>query len=740
MDRRTFNKLIGTGGVAGLGLGLNLEAHENSAAPAEKRQVEWPGGTYRRLLVDMHVPDWDSMLTEFNAADYVGAIARGGFQALMQDANSAVGLALWRTRVGQMHAAMKGRDFFGEVMEECSRHNLQRLAYYCLILDDWAYEKHPDWRMLPEEGYDPKLYSRTATVCPNSPYRDHALACLRELVGNYDFEGIFLDITMWPVVCYCPHCTARFWREYNEEPPRIVNWNDPAWRSFQKAREKWMLEFARSVTQAIKQTRPIAAYHQFGSAFGSWTLGVSLEQREASDFCSGDFYGGAAQFSLVCKTYYGLTPARPFEFMTSRTKSLQDFETTKPLETLQMESLFPTIHSSATLLIDAIKPMGTLNDRAYDYMGEVNALHGAYEPFLGGEMLADVAIYYDKHSMYNPDDNGLHVSEAAPAFGYGGPRKNSFQIPPGKSLPHMEAVLGATRILREAHIPFGVVTNVTLDQLSRYRAVMLPSVLEMTAEQAEHFRRFVREGGVLYVSGPSSLDQFDRIGSRLEDVLGVRYLRSIGSVTTYLSPKDAGLQKVIWPQENITFDGRMVQGEALARAEVLATVTLPFVEPERGYAIGARFAQLWSNPPAAAPGRNPGLVINSFGKGKSIWVSAPIETGTDAVYARIVSHLIRRFLPGPYHFQADTHPSVEATLFHQAEKQRLLVSLLNTQAQTPMIPVGATVRVHLPAERRPKRVLHLPDPQGIVFEKVGPYVQFRLAPFKLLAMALVEYE
>ena len=49
---------------------------------------------------------------------------------------------------------MKGRDYFGEVMEECRRHGLYRVAYYSLIFDDWAYQNHPNWRILPEEGED----------------------------------------------------------------------------------------------------------------------------------------------------------------------------------------------------------------------------------------------------------------------------------------------------------------------------------------------------------------------------------------------------------------------------------------------------------------------------------------------------------------------------------------------------------------------------------------------------------
>lgn len=581
MDRRTFNKLISAGGVVGLGRGIHLNAQQVSPTALEKRQVKWPEETLRRLLVDTHVPDWDGLMANFDAADYVDTIAKGNFQALMQYANSHVGLCLWRTQLGKMHAGMKGRDYFGEVMAECHRHGLHRLAYYSLIFDDWAYQEHPDWRITPAGGDDPIMFSRMGKVCPNSPYREHTFACLRELVKNYDFEGIFLDMTFWPTVCYCSHCEARFRSEHGTEPPRTVDWHDPLWRSFQKSREQWMLEFAKAVTATIKQARPIEAYHQFGPAFQPWRYGVGLEQREASDFCAGDFDGEPAKFSLICKTFYSLTMKRPFEFMRARTQSLNDFETTLPAEQLLIETLFPTIHSSACLMIDAIKPDGTLNHRAYDFMGQVNAQHDAYEPFLGGDMLADVAIYYDKNSMYDPRENGLSVEEVVSSHGFGGVDKQAFQPIVRPTPPHMDAVLGATRILREAHIPFGIVTNATLNQLANCRAVMLPSVFEITPEQAERFRQFVQGGGVLYVSAPSALDRVDEVSSRLEDVLGVRYVKPVGDVQSYLTPTDPELLKVAWPQENITYPGPVMQAQALPGAEVLGRATMPMV-PARG--------------------------------------------------------------------------------------------------------------------------------------------------------------
>ena len=759
MDRRSFNKSLGLGAFASLMPGAaHGQQNDGSHTPDAKdpavtvkpyftaqipaRTVDWPSRTFRRLLVDTHVPDWDDLLTEFDPAEYVKTVAGSGFQSLMQYANSHAGLSLWRTKLGQMHKGMRGRDYFGEVMEQCRVHSLHRVAYYSLVYDDWAFQTYPDWRILPEGGYDPVLYSRMGTVCINSPYREHALACLRELVGNYDFGGIFLDMTFWPTVCYCPHCTARFWKEQNAEPPRIVDWTDPEWRAFQKARERWMREFALESTQAIKQTRPIQVFHQFSSIFDPWQYGISLEQNEASDFCSGDFYGGATEFSLVCKAYHSLSRTQPFEFMTSRTIGLGDFETTKPFGQLLLESSIPAVHSGACLFIDAFKPNGTVNTHAYECLSQIHAQHDPYEQFLGGELQGDVAVYFDKESLYDPSINKVPAGMAAPIHTQGGPHLGlAAPAVADMRLPHREALIGAARILREAHIPHGVITNVTLDQLSRYRAVIVPNVLEMTPEQAERFRAFVRSGGVLYASGPSSLQIVDQPAPRflLEDVLGVRYVGQLGTSMTYLAPSDAEVARLIWPQEHASFPGSMVKAESQAGAEVLATVTLPYVTPDQGYAIGAHFAQIWSNPPALVAGKDPAIVVNSFGKGKAIWVAAPIEKLTGAAAGALVRHLLRTALPGPYKFEADANHNVEITIYHQETNQRLLVGLLNMQEEPPAVPVDATIRVQIPPGGKARRVALLPEQKEMAFTEAGPYVQFHLPAFDAFAMVLVEY-
>ena len=105
-------------------------------------------------------------------------------------------------------------------------------------------------------------------------------------MANYDFEGIFFDMTFWPTICYCPHCIARYRKEQGAEPPRIVDWKDPQWRAFQKSRERWLREFALSVTQTVKQTRPIPVYHQFGTVFAPWTCRGLVGAKRSFRLCS----------------------------------------------------------------------------------------------------------------------------------------------------------------------------------------------------------------------------------------------------------------------------------------------------------------------------------------------------------------------------------------------------------------------------------------------------------------------
>ena len=145
------------------------------------------------------------------------------------------------------------------------------MAYFHVVYDNNQFQNHPDWRFQPEEGLDKILQGRYGFTCINSPARDFYLALARELVASYDFECIFNDMIQWPGVCYCQHCTARYWKEEKAEPPRVVDWDDPKWRAFQAARQRWMLEFAHSFTDTVKSVRPVTVQYQCGALLEKWS-------------------------------------------------------------------------------------------------------------------------------------------------------------------------------------------------------------------------------------------------------------------------------------------------------------------------------------------------------------------------------------------------------------------------------------------------------------------------------------
>lgn len=625
-----------------------------------------------------------------------------------------------------MHANMKDRDFFEEVVAECREQGVHPLAYFSVIHDNWAFQTHADWRIVRADGNGGMLDGRYGVVCPNSPYREYVWACVQEIASRYDIDGMFFDMMFWPGLCYCHHCTARFWREYGSELPRIVDWDGSTWRAFQKARQDWLLEFARETTGAVKRVRPdLTVNHQFATILHNWTLGVPLEMARVCDYVGGDFYGGPPQHSLACKVYHGLTQRKPFEFHTSRTRDFRDHVTVKPLAELRTESFVATLHSAALMLVDYINADGTLNPQVYDVLGELSLERAAYEPFLGGELMADVAIYFDKESLYNPEENGLRVTGMHAV----------------DKCPHRDAVVGAARILQEAHVPFGVVTNANLGDLSRYRAVWLPYVLEMSEEQSDVFRAFVASGGILYASGPSSLDRRAASGPRmlLEDVLGVRFRGVHDGRVTYLTPLDAELARAISPQDHVSLDGRVLRVEAWLGSEVLAVLTPPFVEPESGRVIGSRFAAIHSDPPALQAGSEPAVVSHSFGKGYAVWTASPLESRAEAGNTAVVLNLWRRALAGPFRFEVDGHPAVEMTLFDQPERGRMVAGLLNLQRNFPQVPVDVTVRVAVPSARNVERVTRLPGGGPVEFGSCAPYVEFRVVALDAFAMFAVEY-
>ena len=677
----------------------------------------WYEKTWRRSTIDMHIPDWDpKFLSEFDVEKYVDAFVRSRAQSVLAYAMSHTGLFTYPTAVGRQHAALQGRDVLGEMIDTCHRRGIAFEVYTSVIFDRWAFDTHPEWRGIDargQTGFEFGPDSRYGLVCPNSPYREYVRAWTRELCERYEFEAVFFDMTYWPGVCYCEHCQKRWAGEVGGELPRIVNWTDERWVKFQRTRERWLGEFASVATGTVRRYRPGAAVEHQSSTFpASWLKGASHPLVVQNDFLSGDFYGGPLQGSFARKHGGELTPNRPYVFATSYSTTLIDHTGQKSEALLEAKASAAIADHTAFLFIDAIDPVGTVHVAAHDCMGRIYQKLAPYYRELGGERVADIAVYHSLDSKFDLRENGRNVAGL------------------GESDTHTPSAMNVADRLITNHLPFTIITARQLDQLARFKVLILPNVHHLSPAEARAIREFVRNGGGVYASGGSSL--VTTAGRRLKDfqladVFGASLVKADWSDRVhYLTPTGTGAADFTgWePKYPPLSKGHGFEVRARRGAEVLATTTLPWPAPQPSL-----FSSIHSNPPWVQTG-NPEVVFNRFGKGRVVYCASVLEDidGLRATFIR----LVRRLQP-EFAFEADAPAAVELTLFAQKDRKRHVLCLVNFQSQMPNLPVdGIEVRLRLP--RRVRSIRQLPDGQPIKFRQQKGVLTFTAPRLRTLAM------
>lgn len=686
---------------------------------------KWYEKSYRRNLVDMHIDDWDEkFMSEFEPIKYVELMKTAGVQSAMVYANSHVGCCYWPTKTGHMHLGLKGRDIFGDIGRLCHKEGIDFIAYYSLVYNNWAYDYNTSWKIIDVDGkgsrdkkFNSLISGRYGVCCPNTGYRDFSVAQIEELCQNYEFEGIFFDMLFWPGICYCPACRKRFLDETGENVPEIIDWNDPLWLKFQQKREEWMTEFAELATQTVKRIKPDATVlHNsnppilFPAYFGSSSLIL-----EACDYLGGDFYATNLHTSYVCKMFYNTSKNLPFEYYTSRCDPNlhDDHVSMKHTDQLKLDNYISLAHNGAFLFIDAVDPDGTLNPETYKIMGEVFKESEAYEPYIGGEMVSDVAVYYSLNSKMDPKDSGKSARELS------------------MKMPHMDAALGASRVLKENHIPFTVISENNLEDLSKYQILVLPDVTMLKEEEAEAVRRFVKEGGSLYASGRTS-------PILLSDVFGIELIGETKENVTFMAPTVSGksLMQGISERYPLTINGSQLLVKAREPENVIARVVLPYTDPAN---LG-RFASIHSDPPGKVTDY-PSIIYRSYGKGKVIWSAAPFEAVKRIPHAGVFANIIKELAKESFAFEVDAPAPVEVTMFSSENGERCIINVINEQDQMPPVKVhDIRIRIRLKDNMGVQRVIKLPGGEKLDYEIKGAYVEFALPALDIFEMIAADFK
>jgi hypothetical protein len=578
---------------------------------------EWYKNNYRRHLCDMHIDDWDeSFLSDFSPEAYFKNLKTANITAPMIYFQAHTGYCYYPTATGYVHKAFqKDPGKMRRLVEHCHQSGMAVIGYYSLDFNTWAHDTHPQWRMLQKNGKSMREneHSRYGLCCPNNPdYRNFVFTQIKEMLEYFSVEGMFYDMLFWPHVCWCPDCQRRWADEVGGGMPTAIE-GEP-WEHLLAVRRRWMGEWAQTVTDFTKALRPeITVEHNFASAISHGAeASIGDGVSDACDYTGGDLYGGFPEQSFTCKYYRSVSCNQPFEYMTCRCDpNLQKHTITKPEHQVELAVMLTCAHHGATLMIDAIDPVGTMDARVYETLGRVFAKEIPYEDYFRGNLLADVGVMY-------------HLPSKAAR------RQQSFT--------HHHAALQASKTLTSHHIPYGVVTYKNIHNLSGYQVILAPLVHSLSADERNALIAYVRNGGNLYLSGAEDTEL-------VYALLGADVAGFTEHTVTYLAPTIA--KEALFEGFNIAyplpFDLCVPVLQNLAPdAQILAYVKLPYTTQNN-----ERFASIHSNPPGLMTSI-PAVAYRELGKGRVLFSAMPIEKESVGVYGKIFMNLLHflKLTPG----------------------------------------------------------------------------------------------
>ena len=687
---------------------------------------QWYKKSYFRNLVDMHIPSGERNLENFDAEKYAECMEIAGVDTAYVYASNCLGLCLFPSEVGFRHTITYTRDIFGETVAALRKRGIRVVGY----LNSWCAEgarRHPEWQLTNADGAHAGDAGRFATCCLNSPYRDLFHSLVYEMVSKYDIEGLWVDmIGFYMPICVCDWCKAKYKAETGYDLPTTISWTDPNYLRYIQFKFDTVSTYAQGITDAAHRAKPdITVSLQCASWSNSYVTGLGNDYFATMDYVSGDFYADRDATDIVCRLLPNLSQNNPFEYMISRAPDLAYHTAIKDKSEILLQAYTAFLCGGSFLFIDAIDPDGGLNVELYKMMADVKR---ELEPFFKtidyeASVLRDVAVYV------NFDSYTDRRSENRPAI----------------ELGHYcgvirEKLMTLNKALSRAHIDYDILTEKNIDELSRYKVIILPDLYRMSQSECEKIRRYVENGGRIFVTGCSSAlstDGTNKDKFMLEDVLGVKYNKFVDRIPVYMAPTEKG-QK-FFEHFNETYPAMFTEAAVTVEvandsADVLATVTYPFTDSRNFH----RYSSAISNPPSEKTDI-PALVYNKYGKGASMYSFAPFERSKTVCNYDIFATLINSLIDenGGAIFETDECQYLEHVIRHSAEKKHYTVSLLNYQNTKKIAPLY-NVCFSLLLDIEPKKVYTNLGTE-VKWEKRDGKLYFDLARLDIYDVIYIEY-
>ena len=677
----------------------------------------WYENCFRRHLCDMHIHEWDdSFLSKFSPEEYVENLKKAKIQNAMIYFQSHIGLCYYPTKTGKIHNAFVGReDAMHRLVELCHEAGISVTGYYSLIYNTWAHDEYPQWRLVGENGKsrresttiavemefsDDSKAARYGLCCPNNPqYKEFVVSQIKEMADYFSVEGMFYDMLFWSHFCYCDHCKKRWAEEVGGEIPTVEDWQDKRWLMHMQKRREWMGEFAHWVTDLTRELMPgVSVEHNL--ACSALPNGKSCNAEEvitACDYAGGDLYRDPYSQSFACKFYRAVSKNQPFEYMFSRcSPNLAAHTQIKSRDVMRSSVFLTAANHGATLVIDAIDPVGTMDSRVYGQIGEVFDELIPYEKYMSGNPLEDIGLYYTLKGKFNPR-NELYTN-------YTG-------------------IETLTENLIANNIMFGVTGG--FGELDKYKAIVAPALTCEDEYDNKRIADYVKNGGLLYFSGGDN-------SGLIKEFFGADVTGQTIEKVVYISPLDKYQQCFDYfdGEHPINFDGTAPIVEGINPDSVIAKITLPYTNQST-----TEFVSIHSNPPGIKTDI-PAMAMTKYGNGVVLWSAVSIESIKLYDHKRIFLNLLRSALGFVSTVVSDAPKDVEITAFEAQDHLLINTVLLNDDYKARKVE---DFYISIKSEKQPKTVTILPNCEELSFTYENGAITFESKDLDVFKMYKIQF-
>ena len=638
------------------------------------------------------IPDWvwERQIVAFgDNASHVETAHRGGVEVMhltgcvmyypLKRDDPSAGMPAEMSKTLKEKIALAKRYGMKVITQGQAHRNLDNLK---LLHPEWLLQRSNDPGFVETARKHPERYTE---FCLNSPFGDHYIECMAEVMTEYGMDGFSFDGNYLRGLCYCPACKEQYRSDTGRSLPAKRDVHDIDYRIYMLWAEGKQEAWHRRVAERLTQVNPQAGLLSWTVAGGRYMQMVNpvREMSQRMNLLLGapymewwfdEYHRGATIVAAFGPAYlravsgHRVAGAQPYCITRGNPYDQSSF----PMHELYAEAMIALTNGVQCPLFS-----GWFKESTVRVFGEIAR---RAEFCVRAEQIPYAAMLFSDNSR----------------MFYGLDHKED------RYLAHP---FGLFRAAYEEHLPLNVIAewDVQPHRLEDYRVLVLPNVACLSKEQVAVIREFVRKGGGLVATGETS--RFDMIGRErsnfaLTDVFGVDYVGPLksksqrGMLDTNFA---AGITEKYWEDRDnvseVSWQSNLVETPVFSEDARLrsiagresATCKAPMIQVSKPR--GSMTVAAWVRPDGLDKSF-PAIVTGKFGEGRVVYMAAGIDHANYS-YAypyqrRLLTRAMEWAAAEPFDIEVRAPMCVQSTFFRQSTSkgQRIIVHLFNDISST----------------------------------------------------------